>query len=183
MTSIAAKTFEHAIQDATDLLNHFDTLNKHPPPPEAEVLKRASLVMALAALETYVEDRIREAANAVAGSLTGSSRLADFYKSSLENDLKYFHTPSTDRIKAVFEKYLGIDVTEGWAWNHFDQARAKAELNKIARKRGDIAHRSWRPVAGAADGHAVTRDDLRKHIRFIRDLVAATDAHLDSSKL
>ena len=49
MTSRAFKTFEHAIHDADDLLNHFDTLNKHPPPPEIEVLKRASLVMALAA--------------------------------------------------------------------------------------------------------------------------------------
>ena len=62
MTSRAFHTFEHAIQDADDLLNHFDALNKHPPPPEIEVLKRASLVMALAALETYIEDRIVEAA-------------------------------------------------------------------------------------------------------------------------
>ena len=54
MTSRAFQTFEHAIQDADDLLNHFDALNKHPPPPEIEVLKRASLVMALAALETYI---------------------------------------------------------------------------------------------------------------------------------
>jgi hypothetical protein len=178
MTSLASKTFEHAIQDATDLLNQFDALNKLPPPPEAEVLKRASLVMALAALETYIEDRIREAANAVAGSMNGASRLSDFYKASLENDLKYFHTPSTDRVRAAFEKYLGIDITEGWTWNNFDPSRARAELTRITKKRGDIAHRSWRPAAGAADAHAVTREDLRKHIRFIRDLVAATEIHL-----
>jgi hypothetical protein len=54
MTSKAFQTFEHAIQDAVDLLNHFDALNSQPPPPEAEVLKRAGLVMALAALESYV---------------------------------------------------------------------------------------------------------------------------------
>jgi len=52
MASLSFQTFEHAIQDAIDLLNHFDNLNKQPPPPEAEVLKRGSLVMALAALET-----------------------------------------------------------------------------------------------------------------------------------
>ena len=61
MTSVAHQNFEHAIQDAVDLLNHFDSINIKPPPPEAEVLKRASLVMALAALETYIEDRVVEA--------------------------------------------------------------------------------------------------------------------------
>ena len=178
MSSLAFQTFEHAIQDAVDLLNHFDNLNKQPPPPEAEVLRRASLVMALAAMETYIEDRVKEAADGIAGLGSNGSHLAQFYRSSLENDLKYFHTPSTDRVKAIFEKYLGFDVTEGWVWNHYDPIRARTELNKIAKKRGDIAHRSWRPIAGQPTPHAVTRDDLRKHIRFLQDLVGATDAFL-----
>ena len=68
MSSQAIRTFNHSIQDATELLDHFDALNINPPPPpNAEVLKRASLVMALAALETYIEDRIIEATSAVAG--------------------------------------------------------------------------------------------------------------------
>ena len=175
MTSQAFEIFEHTIQDATELLNHFDALNTNPPPPNAEVLKRASLVMALAALETYIEDRIMEAASAVAGGNSDDGRLASFYRSSLENDLKYFHTPSTDRVRSIFQKYLEIDVTEGWTWNNYDPLRARSELNKIAKKRGDIAHRSLRPVAGQPAPHAVTRDELRKHIRFICDLVSATD--------
>lgn len=176
MKSIALQTFEHAIKDATDLMNHFDSLNKLPPPPEAEVLKRASLVMALAALETYVEDRIVEAAESISSNESQSERLIAFYKNSLQNDLKFFHTPSTDRVKAIFIKFLDLDVTEGWAWNNYDPVRARSELNKIARKRGDIAHRSWRPAAGQPTPHAVTREELRKNIRFITDLVETTDA-------
>ena len=179
MNSKAYQTFQHAIQDAIDFLNHFDALNKQPPPPESEVLKRAGLVMALAALETYVEDRIVEAADAVSGCGSEDSLLVKFYKSSLENDLKYFHTPSTDKVKTIFRKYIGIDVTECWAWNNYDQPRARKELNIIAKKRGDIAHRSWRPVNGQTAPHMVTREDLRKHIRFISDLVEATDAFID----
>lgn len=182
MTSKSYQTFEHVIQDAIDLLNHFDALNQQPPPPESEVLKRAGLVMALAALETYIEDRIVEAADAVAGCGSEGSLLVKFYKSSLENDLKYFHTPSTDKVKAMFFKYLGIDVTEGWTWNNYDSVRARKELNAIAKKRGDIAHRSGRPVTGQPVPHAVTRDDLRKHIRFISDLARATDVYI-SEKL
>jgi len=108
-------TFEHAIQDAMDLLNHFDELNAGPLLPSvAEVLKRASLVMALAALETYMEDRITEAVNMVTSRASETDRLASFYKTSLDNDLKYFHTPSAERVKTIFDKYLGVDVTEGW---------------------------------------------------------------------
>lgn len=178
MTSKALQAFEHAIQDSTELLGHFDSLNKQPPASAAEVLKRASLVMALAALETYIEDRIVEAAGVVAGAATNGGRLAEFYNASLQNDLKYFHTPSTDRVRAIFEKFLGLDVSEGWVWNNYDAVRARTELNRIAKKRGDIAHRSLRPRLGQTDSHAVTRDELRKHIRFICDLVAATDKFL-----
>ena len=66
--SQASKDFDESIQDAQNLLNHFNTLNEHPPPPELEVLKRAGLVMAMTAWETYVEDRLREAS---AQRLTG----------------------------------------------------------------------------------------------------------------
>ncbi|MDD2701884.1 MAG: HEPN domain-containing protein [Sideroxydans sp.] len=183
MSSNAFQIFQHSIQDANELLNHFDGLNKNPPPPNAEVLKRASLVMALAALETYFEDRIVEAVSDMADASSNSGYLVDFYISSLENDLKYFHTPSVDRVRTIFQKYLGIDITEGWAWNHFEPSRAKSELNKIAKKRGDIAHRSLRPQAGNPTPHAVTRDELRKHIRFVCDLVDATDKYLQSKVL
>ncbi|USR37849.1 HEPN domain-containing protein [Ectopseudomonas hydrolytica] len=182
MVSQSFQTFNHSIQDAIELLNHFDAINTNPPPANAEVLKRASLVMALAALETYIEDRIIEAAYKIAGSAPNGGHLSNFFISSLQSDLKYFHTPSTDRVKPIFEKYLGVDITEGWVWNHFDPARAKSELNKIAKKRGDIAHRSLRPLPGQPVAHAVTRDELRKHIRFICDLVTATEKYL-SEKL
>lgn len=175
MPSKASLTFEHAIQDAVDLVNHFDRLNSQPPPPENEVLKRASLVMALAALETYFEDRLVEAVDTVAG---GAGRLSDFMRDSLANDLKYFHTPSTDRVRPLFQKYLGLDITESWRWNMMEPAAARTELNRLAKKRGDIAHRSGRPANGVPAKHAVSRDDLRRHIHFIRQVVLATDAVL-----
>lgn len=176
MPSKASLTFDHAIQDALDLVNHFDKLNTQPPPPENEVLKRASLVMALAALETYFEDRLVEAVEAVAG--TGDGHLSQFMRDSLANDLKYFHTPSTDRVRPLFQKYLGVDITEGWKWNNMEPAAARTELNALAKKRGDIAHRSWRPTNGTPAKHAVSRDDLRRHIHFIRQVVLATDTVL-----
>ena len=181
MSSTALQTFEHAIQDAADLLAHFDSLNKKPPPPEIEVLKRASLVMALAALEAYFEDLLSELVAALCRQNTAEERLSEFFRTSLENDLKTFHTPSTDRVRPMFAKYLGYDVTEGWSWNNCDPAKARTELNCLAKKRGDIAHRSWRPLPGQPMPHAVTREAMRKHIHFIKELAKATDVYAEEN--
>lgn len=53
--SKAKQAFHYSIKDAEELLEHFDSLNAKPPPANAEVLKRAGLVMALTAWETYVK--------------------------------------------------------------------------------------------------------------------------------
>ena len=178
--STAYDTFNHSIRDATDLLEHFDRVNVHPPPDNAEVLKRASLVMALAALETYIEDRITEA-GAITVHGAKESLLGRFYADSLANDLRYFHSPNTDRVRNLFKKYLSLDVTQGWTWNHYDPARAKSELDKLVSKRGDIAHRSRPPKGPIPSPHIVTRDAMRKHIQFVRDLVQATDKYLQEN--
>jgi len=168
------------MQDSTDLLKHFDALNTKPPPPDIEVLKRASLVMALAALETYFEDRVAEAVDLICSKNQADEAISRFFRSSLEIDLKSSHSPSADRVRQIFQKYLRVDVTESWSWNHCDPERAKLELNRLVKKRGDIAHRSLRPAASEAQPrqHAVTRDDLRKHIYFITQVANATDVYL-----
>lgn len=182
MASQALQAFNHAIQDSTDLLKHFDALNTKPPPPDIEVLKRASLVMALAALETYFEDRIVEAVNLICAKDKTNDALENFYRSSLDVDLKTFHSPSTDRVRQLFQKYLSLDVSDAWNWNNCDPTKAKVELNRLVKKRGDIAHRSLRPTSGEAQPkqHAVTRDDLRKHIHFITQIAHTTDSFLSS---
>ena len=180
MTSQALQTFHHAIQDSTDLLKHFDALNTKPPPPDIEVLKRASLVMALAALETYFEDRVAEAVESICHKERASAAMSAFYRASLEADLKIFHSPSTDRVRQLFKKYLSLDVSDAWSWNNCDSDTARKELNRLVKKRGDIAHRSLRPGSGEPQPkqHAVTRDDLRKHIHFISQVATSTDSFL-----
>ncbi|MGD9579237.1 MAG: HEPN domain-containing protein [Syntrophorhabdus sp.] len=178
--SIAHDNFKHSIRDATDLLEHFVRVNVQPPPENAEVLKRASLVMALAALETYIEDRITEAA-AVTSQGAKESLLGRFFLDSLANDLRYFHSPNTKRVKDLFKKYLYLDVTEGWTWNNYDPARAKSDLDMLVSKRGEIAHRSPPPKGPIPSRHIVTREAMRKHVQFIRDLVQATDTYLEEN--
>jgi len=175
--SRAAANFENAIGDASILLSYFD--NNHKQSPEnAEVLKRAGLVMALTAWETYVEDRAREGIQARLKILTGSP-VGKFVHGKLEEELKRFHNPGAEKTRRLFLDYLDIDVVEGWTWQHMEQTLAKKTLDELISKRGDAVHRAKAPNGGPPAPHLVKRDDLEKAIRFLKSLVLATDKALD----
>lgn len=178
--SRALQSFEYGIKDAEELLAHFDAVNANPPPANAEVLKRAGLVMALTAWETYVEDRLQEEMTKKLGVVAGSY-IGNFVAKKLNTDLKQFHNPSSDKTKRIFEEYLGLDVTEGWSWANYEPEKARAALNSWISKRGDAVHRSKPLKNGASTAHLIKRDELEKVIRFIRDLVKATDAYIDNN--
>lgn len=178
--SRAIQSFEFGIKDAEELLAHFDSMNNNPPPPNAEVLKRAGLVMALTAWETYVEDRLLEEMKRKLGVVEGSY-IGDFVFRKLNHDLKQFHNPNSDKTKRIFQEYLGLDVTEGWSWANYDPEKARATLNSWISKRGDAVHRSKPINNGSPAAHLIKRDELEKVIRFIKELVKATDAYIDKN--
>lgn len=174
----AIQSFEFGIKDAEELLSHFDAINSNPPPANSEVLKRAGLVMALTAWETYVEDKLLEEMKRKLGVVSGSY-VGDFVLKKLEQDLKQFHNPTSDKTKRIFQEYLGLDVTEGWVWSNYEPEKARATLNSWITKRGEAVHRSKPMNNGAPIAHLIKRDELEKVIRFIRELVKATDSYID----
>jgi len=178
--SRALQSFEFGIKDAEELLGHFDAINSNPPPANAEVLKRAGLVMALTAWETYVEDRLLEEMNKKLGVVAGSY-VGDFVLKRLHHDLKQFHNPSSDKTKRIFQEYLGLDVTEGWSWANYDPVKARETLNAWIAKRGEAVHRSKQANNGSPVAHLIKRDELEKVIRFIKEIVKATDAFIDKN--
>lgn len=175
--SRASTTFLNSIEDATTLLAHFDALHKQNPEP-AEVLKRAGLVMALTAWETYVEDRAIEAVTARLKAVNGSP-IGAFVNNKLTEELKRFNTPNAEKTKKLFLDYLQVDVTAGWKWLHYDTALAKKTLDQLISRRGDVVHRSKPVTVGAPAPHLVKRDDLEKAIRFLTGLVTATEHALE----
>lgn len=175
--SKALETFENSIKDAEELL----TLYKERPRTSSEsgeVLKRAGLVMAMTAWETYVEDRIREEVLKLLKVLNGS-HAAEFMLVRLEEELKRFHNPTSDKTRKLFLDYVKVDVTLEWKWAPYEPKTAKAMLDEWMSKRGDAVHRSRTPSIGESPApHPVKQDDLEKAIRFLKSLVAATDRAL-----
>lgn len=133
--------------------------------------------MALTAWETYVEDRIREAVQSRLRALHGSA-VGNFVIGKLEEELKRFHNPTSEKTKRLFSDYLEADVTAGWKWLNFDPTSARKMLDELISKRGDAVHRSKPTNGGSPAAHLVKREDLEKAIRFLKGLVVATDKAL-----
>ena len=93
-----------------------------------------------------------------------------------DRNWKQFHNPNSDKTRRIFLDYLGFDVTEGWAWANFDPEKARTRLNHWITKRGHAVHRSKPLPSGEPSAHLIKRDELEKVIRFIKDLVKATDS-------
>lgn len=172
--SKASETFSQSILDAENLLKHFNALNTKPPPPEIEVLKRAGLIMAMTAWETYVEDRVMEAAAERLSGLMDSS-IGAFIQSKLDDEIKRLHNPTSDKSLQLFRDYAGMDLTAKWAWNNYDAKTVRERLNQYMKLRGDVVHRSRIIELGPSKAHPVTKEDLEKVIRFLKELVKATE--------
>ncbi|MES2489712.1 MAG: HEPN domain-containing protein [Pseudomonadota bacterium] len=171
--SRAKTTFEGSIKDAEILLGYFDDLPR-PLSDDAEVLKRAGLVMALTAWETYIEDLVLEEVTARIRVVNGS-HIGKFVMRRLEEELRRLHNPTSEKVRKIFNDFLEVDVTAKWEWQGYDAPKARKTLDELLSKRGDVVHRSKPSVSGVPAPHVVKRDDLDKYIRFLKGLVAATD--------
>lgn len=171
----ARETFNSSIKDAEELLAHFNSINVLPPPQNAEVLKRAGLIMACTAWETYVEDRIQEAVQQRLGEGNDSFQ-NQFLLKHLQTTLKQFHNPNAEKTCKLFSDFLGVDVSAGWQWNNYDSARVRLELDSLIKKRGEAVHRSKAANASIPAAHLVRKEELEKAIRFLKALVEATEA-------
>ena len=175
--SRASDTFEQSILDAENLLKHFNTLNTKPPPPELEVLKRAGLVMAMTAWETYVEDRLQEAAAERLRGLADSS-IAAFVQSKLDDEIKRLHNPTAAKTLQLFRDYAGVALADKWCWNMYDEKLVRDRLDQYIKLRGDVVHRSRIVTPGPPTAHPVTKQELERVIRFLKSLVDATESAL-----
>lgn len=174
----AKSVFDVSIQDAERILEAYEHMKNIPElGRDPEELKRAALIMTLTAWETYVEDKISEEVAMQTKVLQGS-QIGNFISRTLETDLKFFHTPNSKKTKDIFERFLGIDVTEYWTWPGYeDQNRTRAKLNEWIKKRGDAVHRS---VTDKQSSHLISKPEAEKCIKFFKSLVEVTDRALTS---
>jgi len=175
--SATSQTFEYSIADARAMLEYFDSCPKSSP-SDGEVLKRAGLIMASVAWETYIEERLLEEVTSKLAN-KGGGRAGKFMVERLREDLRRCNNPTSDKVRKLYRDYLDVDVTASWEWNNYKAADARRILDQLISTRGEIAHRSNPAIPGKPpSAHPVKRDELAKAIRFLTELVAATERAL-----
>ncbi|MDH0449864.1 HEPN domain-containing protein [Shewanella sp. GD04112] len=174
--SVALNTFKRAIGDARVLIECYDNLNAGQGKAAPEALKRAALIMTMTAWETYVEDVATELFNNKFGALKGC-QIGNFMEQQFSTRLKMFHNPDSAKTKQIFEEFFGVDVTEHWKWPNYIPKQARENLNTWLKKRGDAVHRAQVEIGAP---QIIKRDEVDKCIRFITELVTATDKALGS---
>lgn len=167
----AGKSFELSIKDAEGLLSRFDSEKNSKIDQNPEALKRAGILMALAAWETYAKDRFKEEIKVWLININGSS-LGNFVQRRVDEDLKRFFNPNSARVKLLFKSYFEVDITSAWKWDNYHPPQARQALNELISKRGDAAHQA---NTNPGKPHLIKRDELEKAIRFIKGLVLATE--------
>jgi len=118
--SEAVKVFDQSIKDAQELLARFDEENSGSATHNPETLKRAGLVTAVAAWETYVKGRMTEEIEVWLRSVDGSP-IGKFVRRQLNEDLKRFFNPNSEKTKRIFFNYFEVDITQGWIWDNYQQ--------------------------------------------------------------
>jgi hypothetical protein len=133
------------------------------------VLKRAAVILAVTAWESFIEDSVRNYAtsaiekasrpsdvqslfNSVAQSwLEGKPKpteLADwsgagwkvFLGNKLEKDLGAWNSPNSENVRALSKRYLGEDLTTHWHWERTTTTLATRRLDALIRLRGEVVH-------------------------------------------
>lgn len=133
--------------------------------------------MAMTAWETYVEDRVLEAA-AERLRIVADQSISAFVQSKLDEEIKRLHNPTADKTIQLFREYAGVDVSDRWSWNNNDKKAVRERLNGYIKLRGDVVHRSRAISPGPPTAHPVTKEDLERVIRFLKSLVEATESAL-----
>lgn len=103
-------------------------------------LNRAAVVISVSAWESYVEELMREALQALrpaAHPLGNWPALSAF----ILGELGRFNTPNAQNVANVINRCLGLaDVRNSWGWRNCTQAQAEALLDEALTHRHEIAH-------------------------------------------
>lgn len=158
----AAQDFAISLNDAHRLFAFYDAeIARHKPriPEEAEVLKRACLIMAVTSFETYIEDFLRELFPPRLTAETTPDKFKTIFevvakkwlrehpdkpaafvewtgegwkellKTNLEQRLNALHTPKSEVVIGLFRQFLGVELSKHWCWQGYAFAPACKRLS------------------------------------------------------
>lgn len=176
--SRAKEAFDLGMGDAEVLLARLNDKGAKLTQEQGEVHKRAALLIACAAWETYVEERVDESLTAKIDAI-GSNDFTEFVQSKLKEELKSFNNPTAEKTRKLFRDFLAVkDVTHFWRLSGYTPEQARTRLDTLFKKRGHAAHHTRTAKQGTPVPHLITKPELEKGLNFLKMLVEATEKGL-----
>ena len=108
-------------------------------------------------------------------SLIKGSQFGHFAEKQLNERLKFFNNPNSNKTRKLFEEFFGVDITEQWVWPNVLPKDAREQLNKWISKWGEAVHRAQ---LDTTQPQIIKKDELEKCLRFFKALAQATDKAL-----
>ncbi|WP_147307419.1 HEPN domain-containing protein [Mesorhizobium denitrificans] len=159
---------------------------------EQEALHRASVVLTVAAWESYVEKILQEALNAISVSYQNTTPSApqwsihafEMRRAQLNSEINKFNTPNSENVRRLFNDSLGFDPWPAWQWRqgrrNWASSAVRERINNWLNIRHSIAHGFALPAQiiwlAGSNGQSRLTLNLVKECRELFDfLVRETD--------
>lgn len=205
--TMARGQFRFAMGDVQRLLALHDAETKRRPGrpnPDLEVFKRAGVILAVTAWETFIEDTLSDALgkklaaartpkdvqstfNAVANAWLSQKDLKplqlaewaldgwkEMLRRHLQTEIEALNTPNSANIARLTKRYLGEDVTAAWRWRGLSALSARRRLDLLIALRGSLVHKA----KGVFEPARVRRRDVSGAIALLNRLAQATEETL-----
>jgi hypothetical protein len=182
------------------------------PPVQLEALKRSSLILAVTAWESFVEDTVQQQLEKRLNAATTPSQVQSIFQAvaqewlegarryapdlikwtgdswkqiireSLKAKLERFHTPNTENVDSLFQRYLQCrDLSKNWSWQSVTHQDAAKKLDALIKVRGRAVHRGMRLHPMSRPESPMGRTTVIKALNLIYNLVDATERALQIS--
>lgn len=176
--SKALDTFCKGIEDARSILSIYDCHNQNldkikelysDKMPCIDVLKRACVVMAFTAFESFFENLVRE---------INSKQIHDFSDEKKNKKLERFHNPTSQNIIELYRVWFGIDnCLKGVGFDGRDAQDICNQLDEFLNIRGQIVH-VQKTDSSLQD--VARRDNVVKIFGFIEKFAQNFDNYIES---
>ncbi len=163
---------EQVLDAATELNNiHFLLrTNDLDDPNGLAALDLSIVVMTISAWESFIEELLREALQALQPIPPSSIGHWPALSAFVLGEIGRFNTPNAQNVTNLFNRCLGlVDVSDSWQWPEYIPDHARTLLNAALQNRHQIAH----GVNPRPEIHNIYSAGL---IEFIRRLAECTDA-------
>lgn len=100
-------------------------------------------------------------------------------RKSLNAKLEKFHTPNTENVDELFDRYLNQkSISNSWSWKSVSSNKAASQLDALIKVRGRAVHRGMRLHPMSAPERMMRRQTVINALNLIYNLADSTEKAL-----